>query len=553
MHTLIKYLLFIAALSGVSGPALATGTGVPVATANERTGVPAFPGAEGFGANTTGGRGGVTVHVTTLDDGPQPGTFRHACMMQGPRTIVFDVDGTIFLKDELRLESGDVTIAGQSAPGDGVCIADFPFLIQADNVIIRYMRFRLGDRHVDRHEGDGLGGSGHRNIIVDHCSVSWSIDECLSLLGHRDCTVQWCIATHSLNDSGHRKGPHGYGGNWGGSGVSYHHNLIANNCSRTPRLGPNPRTQCDERMDMRCNVIYNHGSNGCYGGEGMTLNIVNNYYKPGPQPNDNPCRIASPGIRTLTYCLNSVATANNYNRLTGNLLGRKDVSIRREGTPTDGKTLIRMGDREFEVDMEASTFEVDGKPVEVMWNVWRPMLHKWASIYAEGNANAADPAVLADNWGRGIYSQIDTVGNDGMWDARIRASLRRDNPFDCPPVTTQSADEAYRLVLAGVGASLHRDAYDAMVCADVADGSHTFGNNGIINSQDEIVYDDGTRGWPALAKGTPLPDTDRDGMPDEWELAHGLDPENAADAAVISDSGYSNLEIYLNGKLAPDF
>ena len=251
------------------------------------------------------GRGGDVYHVTTLDDNELPGSFRYACNQAGPRTIVFDVSGTIFLKSQLRLENPDVTIAGQTAPGDGICIADYPFLIQADNVIVRFMRFRLGDRQVAHHEGDGLGGSGHRNVMVDHCSVSWSIDECISVYGMTDCTVQWCIASHSLHNSGHKKGPHSYGGNWGGSGASYHHNLMANHTSRTPRLGPSPHTQTDERMDLRNNVIYNYGSNGCYGGEGMTVNIVNNYFRPGVTSNLMPERIASPGIRTVRYCLNT--------------------------------------------------------------------------------------------------------------------------------------------------------------------------------------------------------------------------------------------------------
>lgn len=163
------------AVALLSVSAVSAGSLVPTA-------IPAFPGAEGFGRYTTGGRGGDVYHVTTLDDNELPGSFRYACNQAGPRTIVFDVSGTIFLKSQLRLENPDVTIAGQTAPGDGICIADYPFLIQADNVIVRFMRFRLGDRQVAHHEGDGLGGSGHRNVMVDHCSVSWSIDECISVI-----------------------------------------------------------------------------------------------------------------------------------------------------------------------------------------------------------------------------------------------------------------------------------------------------------------------------------------------------------------------------------
>ena len=277
-----------------------------------------FPGAEGYGRYTTGGRGGKVYHVTTLEDNDQPGSFRYAVNQSGPRTIVFDVSGTIFLKSDLPLRNGNVTIAGQTAPGDGICIADRPFSINANNVIIRFMRFRVGNRFVNAggdDGADGLGALDRSDIIVDHCSVSWSIDECLSFSGTKNTTVQWCIVSQSLKNAGHSKGAHGYGGNWGGSGSSYHHNLIAHHDSRTPRLGPRPTTQLDERMDMRNNVIYNFGGNGCYGGEGMNVNMVNNYYKPGAATKSGKyqTRIAGLGARTLSYCFdekNSVALYN---------------------------------------------------------------------------------------------------------------------------------------------------------------------------------------------------------------------------------------------------
>ena len=515
-----------------------------------RPSVAAFPGAEGFGMWTTGGRGGRVYHVTTLDDNDRPGSFRYACNQAGPRTIVFDVDGTIFLKSPLRLENPDVTIAGQTAPGDGVCIADYPFLIQADNVIVRFMRFRLGDREVAHHEGDGLGGSGHRNVMVDHCSVSWSIDECISVYGMTDFTVQWCIASHSLHNSGHQKGAHGYGGNWGGSGASYHHNLVANHTSRTPRLGPSPHTQTDERMDLRNNVIYNYGSNGCYGGEGMTVNIVNNYFKPGKTTNTMPERIAGPGIRTVQYCLNGSGLAEDYNRLFGTSLSRDDVKGLREGKGRKGVNRVNVGGRVFEIDMADNSIEVDGHKLKIGWNVWRPMLHKWGRFYVSGNENHDIAAVGADNWGVGVRRQIKPAGCDGYWDKSIADEIRLNEPMDFETVTTHTARDAYERVLDCAGASLRRDAYDSLVISDVREGNASFGKNGIIDTQDEVVYADGSRGWPALNSGVAPADTDGDGIPDDWERANGLDPDNASDGSLIGKSGYSNIELYMNSLVA---
>ena len=279
--------------------------GVLPAVAQEKT--PAFPGAEGFGRYVTGGRGGAVYHVTNLNDSGE-GSLRWALDKSGTKTIVFDVSGTIHLKSALNISKANVTIAGQTAPGDGICVADYPVAIKTNNVIVRYLRFRLGNNNVtkDGADGwDGFGGFDQQDIIIDHCSVSWSIDECLSIYGNKNTTVQWCLVAQSLQDAGHSKGAHGYGGNWGGSGASFHHNLLAHHESRTPRLGPRYTTQLDERMDMRNNVIYNYAGNGCYGGEAMHVNIVNNYYKPGPGTaqisSTKQRRIASVGIRTDSY------------------------------------------------------------------------------------------------------------------------------------------------------------------------------------------------------------------------------------------------------------
>lgn len=456
----------------------------------------AFPGAEGFGADATGGRGGRVVHVTSLADDGSAGTLRWACNQQGARTVVFDISGTIFLTNELRIKGDSISILGQTAPGDGICIADYPVTLKASNAVLRYLRFRLGNRHVGEHNGDGFGVSKEHDIIIDHCSVSWSIDECLSVLGCHRTTVQWCIADQSLVNAGHIKGAHGYGGNWGGSGATFHHNLMAHHTSRMPRLGPNQLTQQDERMDMRNNVLYNWSNYGCYGGEGMTVNIVNNYYKPGPGTLLTSAvmqrRIAALNVRTWQYCT-----------------GR------------------------------------DGKP-----NGWRPMLHKWGRLYVAGNVNACHADVTADNYGLGVFNQISPAANDSLYltaeqQTAVNAAIRMAEPMPCPPVLTQSAAEAYELVLAQAGASLHRDSHDKTIVDDVRHGTAThsgqgFEGQGFINTQDDAG------GWPVL-RTLPCPtDTDRDGMPDKWERDNGLDPNTPDNNLYTLDPGYTNLEVYCN-------
>jgi len=252
----------------------------------------AFPGAEGFGKFTTGGRGGAVITVTNLNDAGA-GSFREAVTKKGKRIIVFAVSGTIHLETNLSI-AGDVTIAGQTAPGEGICLADRPVTLGGNNIIVRYLRFRMGDKYqrggmVDGNGGDdAFGGTKRKNIIVDHCSMSWSTDEVFSIYNGDSTTIQWNLIAEPLNYSYHFETGdkdyehHGYGGIWGGTHLSAHHNLFAHCISRTPRFNGARLGASIELVDFRNNVIYNWGHNNVYGGEGGSYNVVANYYKPGP-------------------------------------------------------------------------------------------------------------------------------------------------------------------------------------------------------------------------------------------------------------------------------
>lgn len=463
----------------------------------------AFPGAEGHGRFTTGGRGGKVVRVTTLEDNTSTqsvinGSLRWAIQQASPKTIVFDVSGTIILKQQLKTGKDNITFAGQTSPGKGICIGGHAFVINSNNIIIRYIRFRPGDESGE--ELDGLGGMDKKNIIVDHCSVSWSVDEALSVYGMENLTVQWTVASEALRVSNHGKGTHCYGGNWGGNKASYHHNMIAHAESRVPRLGPRPSTQENEYVDIRNNVFYNWAGEGCYGAEGMKINMVNNYYKPGPATDAASSavkyRIAKIGVRTTQYV-----------------------------TDNPG---------------------------------FKPMKHVWGKFYIDGNKIDGNTEVTNDNWTKGVYAQQSNgSGVDNLWTQTTRDTIRLSQPLDAGMVTTHTADLAYDRVLDYVGASLSRDEIDDRIVSDVRNRAATFtasGNKkGYINSPMDTKPSGAAADWtpwlqPSVEQA-PI-DTDGDGIPDYWEDANGLDKNKSSDANLTNSEGYTNLELYLNSLVA---
>lgn len=261
----------------------------------------AFPGAEGHGRNTLGGRGGEVYEVTNLKDSG-PGSLRAAVTATVPRTVVFRVSGTIDLQSELKILHPYITIAGQTAPGDGIALKRYPLVIAADEVIIRYLRVRLGGESGGA--SDAVSSRYFNNIVIDHVSASWSVDEAMSIYHCENVTVQWSIISESLYMSNHDKGVHGFGGIWGSNNSSYHHNLLAHHTARNPRFSSG-----SGHTDFRNNVIYNWAGNSSHGGEQNQksddrfnftfINLVANYYKPGPATEPGPVsyRIVNPGAR----------------------------------------------------------------------------------------------------------------------------------------------------------------------------------------------------------------------------------------------------------------
>ena len=445
--------------------------------------VPAFPGAEGVARyTTTGGRGGQVIHVSNLNDSG-PGSLRAACTTSGKRVVVFDVSGTIQLKSQLKINKDDITILGQTAPGDGICVSGHTLNISANNVILRFLRCRLGDE--TNTEDDAMNayfhtGSEKKNIIIDHCSMSWSVDECGSFYGIENFTLQWCMLSESLVNSIHGKGAHGYGGIWGGKNAAYHHNLLANHSSRNPRFDHDYVNTQKGPVDYINNVVYNWGGNSTYGGESANdnndfkkYNIINNYYKPG-STSSNKARIINP----TTKCSNC--------------------------TKAMGTSTVVPG-----------------------------------HFYITGNYMYGSTAVTNDNW-QGVHPDNNTTAVKNSIKSATRFVAENSDQL----TTMHTAQKAFDKVLAYVGASYRRDSVDRRIVKDTRNGTYTFkGSNGSTGGFIDTQGDVG--GWPTLETYDVMADSDGDGMPDVWEQANGgnLDPK----AYTLDTKGYyTNIEVYAN-------
>ena len=442
----------------------------------------AFPGAEGGGMYTTGGRGGKVIHVTNLND-KGTGSLRAALQEKGARTIVFDVAGLIELNSALEISSGDITIAGQTAPGDGICLKNYPTVVNADNVIIRFVRFRMGDEK--KSEDDALWGRYHKDIILDHCSMSWSTDECSSFYANINFTMQWCLLTESLCNSVHEKGNHGYGGIWGGKNASFHHNMLANHNNRNPRIdhpeiyGSNVSTHRGN-VDVRCNAIYNWGDNVTYGGEDGWFNLINNYYKPGPASADRKYFVEAYG----KYDKNGVRYADKYPELylSGNVNTSRSIENGVGG---------------------------------ILW--------KDGSSWANYQSVSTSAHRISGPSSENVYTTTHTASDAfARICASAGASLKRDAVDQRACGDAQSGKATY---------------------TNGGNGSM----NGIIDTQSAVGgWPSYAADAQAMAK---IADTDKDGMPDWFEEQFGLDKSDASDGNLktLDHLGrYTNLEMYLH-------
>lgn len=501
---------------------------------------PAFPGAEGHGRFVTGGRGGKIYHVTNLNDSGT-GSFREA-VKSGKRIIVFDVAGVIALKSDLKI-ADNITILGQTAPSPGITLRYYTVQPGSNN-IIRFIRIRRGQ---EKNINDGADASWQRNktgIIFDHCSFSWSIDEVASFYDNNNFTMQWCTVAESLTNPGHSKGAHGYGGIWGGKLASFHHNFVAHLMNRGPRFNGArygwtgytsnkeystykwQNTVQAENVDFRNCVMYN-AQGTCYGGPGGgQINIVNNYYKAGP----------SHSLKGTT--LNGL---------------KVDVSTGKERGSQDRITLVTLSTQSNsdknhpELYDMTSRYYINGNTTETTKGS-KTANKDWKGVSYDNGVPSLNGEYYSPD-AKNFYS--DAVAHTTI-SGKSCVKIKMDEPAPTGQVTTHSAAKAYEKVLAYAGASLYRDEVDARYMEEARTGTATY-KGSITNSPGIIDKVADVNGYTEANFGTGSRpagfDSDKDGIPDEWEKANGLNPNDASDALTYSldkKGYYTNIEVYAN-------
>ena len=479
-----------------------------------QTQAPAFPGAEGHGRYVTGGRGGVVRHVTNLNDSGT-GSFRSAVNGSDKKIVVFDVGGVIALKSNVKI-GANTTILGQTAPAPGITLRYFTLSTESNNnIIVRFLRCRRGQEKNVNDGADAATGRHSTGIIFDHCSFSWSIDEVASFYDNNNFTMQWCTIGESLNNAGHGKGAHGYGGIWGGKLASLHHNLICHVNNRSPRFNGARYNWTGytgnklyneykwenavqaENVDYRNCVVYN--ADGCYGGPGGgQINMVGNYLKSGP--------------------------AANITKLTQVTVG---ASGNAKGYP-------------IYWDM-TSRYYVDDNVIDDHSAGWDQFKYDSGTIEHDGKRYSLDP---------NHYN-----GNDETYlsvDGKDYICMQLDEPAPAGEVTTHSASVAFEKVLTYSGASLNMDNVDARYFSEVRNGTATYAGS-VTKKKGRIDLVSDVNGYTEENFGTGSReagfDTDKDGIPDAWESANGLDPNNPTDAiaTTLDPAGfYTNIEVYAN-------
>ena len=502
---------------------------------------PAFPGAEGHGRYVTGGRGGKVIHVTNLND-KGTGSFRAAVTGNSKKIIVFDVAGVIPLASDLTI-GANTTILGQTAPSPGITLRYYTVRPE-DNCINRFIRLRRGQ---EKDINDGADATWQRNktgIIFDHCSFSWSIDEVASFYDNNNFTMQWCTVAESLTNPGHSKGAHGYGGIWGGKLASFHHNFVGHLMNRGPRFngarygwtGYTSNKDYDtykwenpvqaENVDFRNCVMYN-AQGTCYGGPGGgQINIVNNYYKAGPSQ--------SLKSKTLNGIEVDVSTGNergNQERITQVTVSTSSNSDKKH------PEFYEMTSRYF---INGNTTETTKGKITKNQD-WKGVVYDKGTYTYNGEIYSADK--------KNFYG--DAVAHQTI-DGVSCVKIKMDNPAPTGEVTTHSAAEAFSKVLAYGGASLYRDEIDARYMEEAKTGTAQYKGSitqspGIIDKVSDVNgYTESTFGTASRPADF---DTDKDGIPDAWELANGLNPNDGSDALTYSLDGkgyYTNVEVYAN-------